>query len=302
MARVDQAHPAGTPGRWFVDTRCVGCDAARHWAPGLIGLDDNGRSFLARQPTTSAEEEQMWRAAMACPTASIGNRDQRRPATAAFPHELTDGVYATGHNASSSFGAHSYLVTHSEENILIDSPRFVPSLAKQIDELGGIDHVLLSHRDDVADADRWADRYGARVWIHHSDADAAPFATDLLSDDPTEVCDGVVSIHAPGHTAGHVVFHIEDRWLFSGDTLHWNHRRGELDVTPKQTWHSWTVLAGSIERIGRLHTEWVFPGHGMWHNFDPASFGQQMAALSSAMHTSSQQQWSNRPHTAFNWY
>ena len=41
-------------------------------------------------------------------------------------------------------------------------------------------HVLLSHRDDVADADRWADRYGADVWIHAADADAAPYATNVF--------------------------------------------------------------------------------------------------------------------------
>ena len=63
--------------------------------------------------------------------------------------------------------------------------------------------MLLTHRDDVADADRWADRYGADVWIHEADADAAPYATVILGDEPAAISPGVTAVHfAPGHTAG----------------------------------------------------------------------------------------------------
>ena len=48
---------------------------------------------------------------------------------------------------------------------MVDSPRFNSPLAASVDRLGGIAHVLLSQRKDVADADRWAERYGARGWI-----------------------------------------------------------------------------------------------------------------------------------------
>lgn len=50
MARPDLANPDDVPGDWYADTRCIRCDAARHWAPGLIGADAAGRSFVARQP------------------------------------------------------------------------------------------------------------------------------------------------------------------------------------------------------------------------------------------------------------
>ena len=62
-----------------------------------------------------------------------------------------------------------------------------------IGDYGGIAHVLLSHRDDVADADRWAERYGARGWIGEADANAAPYATDVtVGDGVTVVSPGVV--------------------------------------------------------------------------------------------------------------
>ena len=176
MPRPDQAHLANAPGPWFVDTRCIRCDSARNWAPGLIGMDAAVRSFISSQPVGEEQEAELWRAAAACPTKSIGNRDQPREPPGVFPYRMTDGVFALGNNALSSFAAHSFLVTRTEGNLMVDSPRFNRALAESVDALGGIGHVLLSHRDDVADAGRWADRYGARVWISEADADAAPYA------------------------------------------------------------------------------------------------------------------------------
>ena len=295
MARLDQAHPLDVAGDWFVDTRCIDCDVARQWAPGLIEADDSGLSYLARQPQSADEEAAMWRAAEACPTRSIGHRSVRRPPIPAFPHELTPGVLAMGHNDRSSFGAHSYLVTRPEGNLLVDSPRYLRSLAERVDALGGIAHVLLSHRDDVADAERWADRYGARVWIHAEDAAAAPFATDVVDGDATvEISEGVTLVPVPGHTRGSVVFHVDDRWLFTGDTLHWNRRRRHLDVFSRQTWHSWERLADSMDVLARLRVEWVFPGHGMWADVGADAYAAEMADLGPSMREVGRTQWRRR--------
>ena len=303
MARIDLVHPNNIDGPWFVDTHCIRCDAARHWAPGLIEMDDRGLSFVARQPESPEEGAALWRAAVACPTQSIGTVEARRPPRPAFPFELTPGVYALGHNARSSFGAHSYLVPRPDGNLMTDSPRFTRALSELIDDLGGVRHVLLSHRDDVADADRWADRYGADVWIHAADLDAAPYATVVLEGaEAAEVAPGATVVPVPGHTEGSVAFHIDGRWLFTGDTLHWNHRRGELDVFPDQTFHSWEALAGSLDRLAELQVEWVFPGHGNWHNVGAAIYALQMGPLGPAMRDIGRARWSARPHTAYDWY
>ena len=248
MARQDQAHEDNVDGPWFVDTRCIGCDVARHWAPEMIEMDSEGRSVVVRQPQSPAETAALWRASVACPTKSIGNRDIRRPPTEVFPFELTPGVCALGHNSPSSFGAHSYLVVRPAGNLMVDSPRYTRVLTDALDTLGGLKHILLTHRDDVVDADKWAERYGSRVWIHRDDADAAPYATDITTGDQ-EVDDGVISIHIPGHTKGHVAFHVDDKWLFTGDSLFWNHRREALDVFPEPN----LVLVGSTRRQHGLH-------------------------------------------------
>ncbi len=303
MPRPDQIHSSNAPGPWFVDTRCIRCDSARNWAPGLIGMDAAGRSFIASQPADEEQEAELWRAAAACPTKSIGKRDQPREPAGVFPYPMTDGVFAMGNNALSSFAAHSFLVTRPEGNLMVDSPRFNPALVESVDSLGGVAHVLLSHRDDVADAERWASRYGARVWIGEADADAAPFATDVTGEDGvTVVSPGVLSIPAPGHTRGHVLYHIDDRLLFTGDTLHWNHRREELDVFPKQTFFSWAVLADTMDLLAMLMVEWVFAGHGMWHQVGNEEWTRQMKALSPAMREIGQAGWALRAGSTYAWY
>ena len=177
MARVADRNPAGAPGDWFVDTTCIDCDAARQVAPGLIGTDASGRSVFLRQPETDEDVRMAWRAVEVCPTRSVGHLTIRRPPEPVFPHDLGDGVFRLGHNARSSFGAHSYLVTRPAGNVMIDSPRWTREVYEPLDERGGLAMILLSHRDDVADADRYAERFGAEVWIHADDRVAAPYAT-----------------------------------------------------------------------------------------------------------------------------
>ena len=119
-------------------------------------MDTEGRSFLITQPVGVEQEAELWRAAAACPTKSIGNRDQLQEPAGIFPYRMTDGVFALGNNARSSFAAHSFLVARPDGNLMIDSPRFNRPLADSIDALGGIAHVLLRHRDDVADHAKFA--------------------------------------------------------------------------------------------------------------------------------------------------
>ena len=303
MPRPDLSHLDNAAGPWYVDSRCIRCDAARNWAPGLIEADAAGRSYVARQPEGKEEQASMWRAAAACPTKSIGNLEHPMDPPDIFPHRLADGVLALGNNALSSFAAHSFLVERSDGNLMVDSPRYSRALAESVDALGGVAHVLLSHRDDVADADRWAERYGARVWIGEADCDAAPYATDVTSGDSVAVISpGVLSIPAPGHTEGHVVYHIDERLLFTGDTLHWNHRRGEMDVFPRQTFYSWAMLANTMDMLADLPVEWVFAGHGMWRNIGAQEWKRQMAALGPAMRELGQVYWSERPDTTYGWY
>jgi glyoxylase-like metal-dependent hydrolase (beta-lactamase superfamily II) len=256
-------NPDSAPGDWFIDTACIDCGASRHVAPDLI-VARYGKSVFARQPATSDERLAAWRALLVCPTASVRSETkQPRPHATIFPEQLTDGVWRCGFNARSSFGAHSYFVGRSSGNLLVDAPRFATELVKWFEDAGGIAHILLSHRDDVADAGKYAEHFGARVWIHHDDRSAAPYATDLIEAELARtIAPGLVAIPVPGHTRGSVVYLLDDRALFAGDSLAWSMREHDLVAFRDACWYSWSALTASLAKLADCRFEWLLPGHG----------------------------------------
>jgi glyoxylase-like metal-dependent hydrolase (beta-lactamase superfamily II) len=272
MARLADRHPAGAPGPWYVDDRCIDCDAARQMAPGLIARNPgDGVSVFLRQPQTVEEIEMAWKAVMVCPTRSVGHETLRRPAAPVFPEPLGDEVYRLGHNSTDSFGAHSYLVALPEGNVMIDSPRWTREVVEPVERLGGIAHVLLSHRDDVADARRYAEHFRAAVWIHADDRQAAPYADHVVgSEDPVTVARRVTAFPVPGHTKGSMLFHIAGHLLFSGDSLAWDHERHRLTAFRRACWYSWTAQTASLTRFAHsgLRFDRLFCGHGWSHDSD----------------------------------
>ena len=264
MADPRLRHPANVPGPWFVDTTCIDCDACRQLAPAVFAESaGHGQSTVWRQPASADDEEAAARALLACPTASIGAQGRTIDAEGLFPQEIADGVFYCGFNSRDSFGANAFFATRPEGNLLVDSPRFAAPLVRALEERGGVTRVLLTHRDDVADADRYARHFGAEVWIHEADASAAPFATHRLRGlDAAEIRPGLTAVPLPGHTRGSAGFILDGRFLFSGDSLYWSRRRGDLGAFRDACWYSWEAQADSLERLAAFDFEWVLAGHG----------------------------------------
>src|SRR4051794_35434497 len=265
MARVALRHRDNVAGEWFVDERCIDCGTCRELAPDLfasIGV----QSVVVHQPSSGAATTDAWLAAEACPTQSIGTVHHAPRPGRLFPREVRpgSGIFDCGYCSPDSFGATSWFVTRPSGNVLVDSPRFTEALAGPFAELGGIDHVVLTHRDDVADADRWADRFGARVWIHEDDASAAPYATDRFGGlDDVAVTNQLLAVPVPGHARGSTVFLLDGADLFTGDSLAWSHPPQDLVAFRHACWFSWPVQAESLERLADRHRfASVLPGHG----------------------------------------
>jgi glyoxylase-like metal-dependent hydrolase (beta-lactamase superfamily II) len=269
-----ERNPESAEGDWFVDKRCIDCGASRHVARGLI-VRRGEYSVFDRQPTTPEELHQAWLAAELCPTRSIRTESHLRPPPRLYPHPLAEDIYLCGHNDRSSFGAHSYLFVRPGGNLLIDSPQFTRKLVAPFDELGGIAKVLLTHRDDVADADQWARHYGAEVWIHRDDRSAAPYATHLIEGrspaEATDLGDRVRAIPVPGHTKGSVVFHVDDEFVFTGDSLTWSYEHEAMRAFRDACWYSWPVQKQSLIGLAEYPFEQLFSGHGPWSPRRPPS-------------------------------
>jgi glyoxylase-like metal-dependent hydrolase (beta-lactamase superfamily II)/ferredoxin len=264
MAERSKAVRENAPGAFFVDSSCIDCDTCRQLAPATFA-DTGLHSYVRMQPRNAAEARDALHALLACPTASIGTREKREiaAANADFPLRLEDNVYYCGFNSPKSYGGNSYFVEHPSGNWLIDSPRFVESLAHRFEQRGGIRHIFLTHRDDVADAEKWASRFGAKRIIHRLELSAQPGAEWVMSGyDPIALEDGFVAIPTPGHTSGHVVLLHANRFLFTGDHLAWDRETLSLSASRDYCWYSWREQVRSLRKLAEYSFEWVLPGHG----------------------------------------
>ena len=257
-------------GRWFVDSSCIDCDVCRQLAPDVFS-DGPGHAVVGRQPIAPDDSGVPdvddglgpLRALVACPVGAIGTEDSIPVPSGLFPMLLEEGVFYCGYNSQDSYGANSFFVERPEGNFLVDSPRWAKRLVREIEERGGISDILLTHQDDVADAGRYQDHFEARVWIHEAERRAAPYATHLLEGEaPREIRPALVAIPVPGHTRGSTMFLLEDKFLFSGDSLYWSRRWGGLTASKSYCWYSWDKQVESLTRLANQRFEWVLAGHG----------------------------------------
>jgi len=268
-------------GPFFVDSSCIDCDTCRQLAPATFA-DHGEHSYVHTQPRDDAEKRAALRALVACPTGSIGTSDPSWTALALedFPLLLAPRVFYCGFNSRKSFGGNSYFVEHRDGNWLIDSPRYVEYLARQFTERGGVRYIFLTHRDDVADADRWAARFGATRIIHRLELASQPDAERVIDGrEAVEVEPGFLAIPTPGHTRGHCVLLHDDQFLFTGDHIAWSRERQCLTASRDVCWHSWREQVKSVEKLDRYSFEWVLPGHGQRVQLPRNEMRHEMARL-----------------------
>ena len=169
------------------------------------------------------------------------------------------------------------------EHWLIDSPKFVTPLVRQL-EAGGISHIFLTHQDDVADAERYAEHFESRRIIHRDELSSQPGAEVVLDGaGPWELAPGFLAIPTPGHTKGHCVLLFQDRFLFTGDHLDWDREGQHLSASEGYCWYSWPQQAESMRRLADYRFEWVLPGHGQKVHLPANEMRTQILRLAEAM-------------------
>lgn len=251
-------------GDFFVDSTCIDCDTCRQLAPHTFG-ETGEFSHVHTQPHSPGHRRDALHAVVSCPTGSIGTLgpDQPRDVFGDFPLPIEPPVYLCGFNSRKSFGGNSYFLKRDDGNWLIDSPRFLPQLVRRLEALGGVSGIFLTHRDDVADADRYAAHFGCDRVIHELERSAQPRAERILrGEEPVCVARGLLAIPTPGHTRGHCCLLADDRFLFTGDHLAHDRSTGRLTAFRDYCWHSWDKQVASMRRLLDFDFEWVLPGHG----------------------------------------
>lgn len=285
VANIHKTVPENVPGDFFVDTSCIDCDACRQIAPAVFAQAATS-SFVHSQPHDPADRRQAIRALLSCPTGSIGclGGDDVKSVMKDFPLLIDDPVYYCGYNSPKSYGGNSYFVRTDTGNWLVDSPKYVTPIVKRLEALGGVSRIFLTHRDDVADAEKFAHHFNCQRIIHRDELASQPEAEVVLDGvGPWELAPGFRAIATPGHTKGHMVLLVWDRFLFTGDHLAWDREEGRLEAFEDYCWFSWEQQGQSMERLAAHRFEWVLPGHGQRIRLPAAEMKREMTRLVQSM-------------------
>lgn len=276
MARIDLKNRHNIEGSLYVDTTCIDCETCFHIAPHIF-KEDNNLSIVVQQPKSREEWSAAKEAILSCPTSSIGVNappDEFKNAPLTFPRHITDTIYYCGYTSVDSYGATSYLIQSTEGNILIDSPRFNTQLVKEIEKLGGVKWMFLSHKDDVADHQKFHDHFKCIRIIHAEEVEANTENCELIlsGQENFNLTSEVEIINTPGHTRGHLVLYYKKQFLFTGDHLFIDKDNNKVYASKNVNWYSWSKQLISIKKLLDLNVDWIFPGHGGWSHIGSTAY------------------------------
>ncbi|MEO0648633.1 MAG: MBL fold metallo-hydrolase [Cyanobacteria bacterium J06650_10] len=284
MAHLKDRRAQNVEGNFYVDSSCIDCDTCRWLSPAIYSRAE-GQSIVHHQPATAEERKAALEALLACPTGSIGTQETPkdiRQVQQDFPLKIEDNVYYCGYHSKKSFGAASYFIQRPEGNVLVDSPRFTPPLVKQLAAMGGVRYLYLTHRDDVADHQKFHERFGCDRILHTQDITAGTQNVEIqpTGSEPFSLADDLLVIPQPGHSKGHTVLLYKGKYLFTGDHLAWSARLNQLYAFRNFCWDSWPLQIESMKALAEFTDnysfEWVLPGHGRRFHANATAMPDQM--------------------------
>jgi glyoxylase-like metal-dependent hydrolase (beta-lactamase superfamily II)/ferredoxin len=272
MAQLERRLSHNAAGDFFVDATCIDCDTCRWMAPETFSREEH-QSSVYRQPSSDEQTRRALMALVSCPTSSIGSTGgstggatklDASVASEALPDLISDDVYHCGYHAESSFGAASYLIVREQGNVLIDSPRFAAPLVQRLEELGGVQTMFLTHRDDVADHAKFREHFQCERVLHEEEIRGGTRGIEhpVSGYEPVALADDLLVIPTPGHTQGSCCLLYRERFLFTGDHIAWSESRGHVYGFRSACWYDWDELVGSTEKLADHAFEWILPGHG----------------------------------------
>ncbi len=174
------------------------------------------------------------------------------------PKEMLPDIFAFPPNPD-SFGEISYLIVTGDGIFMVDVPEYREENLTFIENKGVPEFIFLTHRDDVADAAMFREKFGARLIIQESEKYAVR-KPDLSFKDSLQI-GGATIIHTPGHSPGSSCLYCpESRVMFTGD--HITADRGK-PVAEDFSWtYDYKLQIESARRLLDYDFEYILPGHG----------------------------------------
>ena len=162
-------------------------------------------------------------------------------------------------------------------------PISVSELAKRLGLLLSSTSTIVGELSRAGLLERAEDEHDRRRTIVRVHEDYRAAMEGWLEIALAPIRDGVLAIPVPGHTRGSVVYLLEERYLFTGDSLAWSEERKDLVAFRDACWYSWEALTESLAALAAYRFEWVLPGHGWSVQLPAREMQKRLRALIARM-------------------
>jgi glyoxylase-like metal-dependent hydrolase (beta-lactamase superfamily II) len=160
------------------------------------------------------------------------------------------GLHGIGMEPSFAIGQRALLLQHPEGNVLWDCiPLLDDEIIKQVNALGGISHIAVSHPHFYTSCLEWAQTFNAQLHLHSSNQQwlmRPDPKVDFWQGETLILASGITLVCCGGHFPGSTVLHWAEGankkgTLFTGDTI---------TVVPDRRWVSFMYSYPNLIPLG----------------------------------------------------
>lgn len=147
-------------------------------------------------------------------------------------------------------GATAYFIVGNAANILIDCPAWNAENQQFLQDQGGVQRLILTHRGAISRVKEWQQAFQCEVGVQEQEAYLVPGVTLTTFQHSWDVTPDCQAIWTPGHSPGSACVYWKSQGgvLFSGRHLLPNSQGEPMPLRTSKTFH-WRRQLASVERL-----------------------------------------------------
>ena len=155
-------------------------------------------------------------------------------------------------DTSRNMDFNSVLWVTSNGNVAIDPLPLTEHNSRHLEQLGGVQHIIVTNSDHIRDTVRLRERTGAMIYAPAAEQDTFTTPVDHYLKTGQEPLPGLVVYEMNGSkTPGELALLIDETTLVTGDLIR-AHSGGQLDMLPESKLTDPKAAVDSIHKLSKL--------------------------------------------------
>lgn len=187
-----------------------------------------------------------------------------QPSVTKQPLAIFEKIYGFSPNRD-TLGGTAYLIVENSGNILIDAPPWTETPQQFIQELGGLQWLVITHRGGIGKAREIQNATGCQILCQEQEAYLLPEASVISFAEEFSLTPEITVIWTPGHSPGSSCVYTSEYGgvLFSGRHLLPDAQGQPVPLRMAKTFH-WPRQIASVRLLLDRFTpetwQWICPG------------------------------------------